>query len=53
MYRIQAYNFVKKSWRVEWCNSMTERDAFVKMLIETEEFKPAGITFEWCARRGD
>ena len=52
MYRIQAYNYVKKTWRIETVETMTERDAFIKMLIETEEFKPAGITFEWLARSG-
>jgi hypothetical protein len=50
MYRIQAYNFVKKAWRVQNVATMTERDAFIKMLIETDEFKPAGITWEWLAR---
>jgi len=49
MYRIQAYNYVKKYFIVEHCSS-SERQSFVQGLIDSGEYTHGGITYEWLAR---
>jgi len=52
MYRIQAFNYKTKQDFVYWVSTMTERDEIVSRLIATGDYNPAGITFEWLARKG-
>ena len=50
MYRIQAYNFVKKQMIVLWADCMVKRQRIIAELIASGEFAPAGITYESLPR---
>lgn len=50
MYRIQAFNYVKRFFVVNTCKTMEEREAYIKTLIDTNEYTHAGISWEWLAR---
>jgi hypothetical protein len=49
MYRIQAYNYVKKYFVSRECSS-SDRAAVIQQLLDTGEYVEAGISCEWLAR---
>lgn len=50
MYRIQAYNIKTETFTVHHCKTMDERIAYIKGLLDSGNYFPIGITFEWLPR---